>query len=110
MSSIYSERLLLVHQVTTGSFVCSPTNTTVLMTAAFFVAGPAGGGQVQLIDQSTDATILWLPAQPQTAGQWLLATDLRIVIPPGIVTLINNNTGFSGGADVLLCGYSLTPP
>lgn len=110
MSSVYSERLYLGHGITTETFAPPAGNLWVVKMITAFISGTYAG-QLQLIDNDTDATIWWQGVIGAGTSSFYYWTQLHLVIPSEQETAWNNNPGAGPGTfDVGLFGFALSLP
>lgn len=92
------------HALGAAEFVPDPAYLTVIRhISAFFP--DITGGDIEIIDSDSSATVAQPHAGPSTSGLWI-PTDVRIALRAGVTYLV---TG-SGSPDLYLTGYRFRLP
>lgn len=110
MSSVYTGRLALYHNLSEDAIIPPDDQVWVIRNITMFVGAGTPAAQMQLTDHESDCTFFWERLTDVVVGSYNIATDLRLVLEPGIQTDISASAGFGVGVDVTLHGYKLSLP
>jgi hypothetical protein len=108
LATVYSQRLVQAHDVSSGDFSVPAGFLWVVRDISIFCPGVETGGSVQFFDNDTLATWFWAPVTPDLAGVYVEDPDCRKVLPSE--SSHHFQTSLPSNVDITLNGYALTLP